>query len=268
MMRQRVVLFSERKCSHAFRFSSSFFLFDLCRLQNDQVFCQMISKRSNSLRSNFLNFLSQLRFLFRARFVHAIVTLNSDRRYYKKRDDDQKEWSTNDVSRVIFALRAKNALILSHHSLFFICSIVCLRRILICLSWSSFLVCLAEVTVRHARELFIVRRFMHSWECSVSYYQSFFISVSLEKSTSSSLVWASLRCLNCSSSLVARRYLNTLTINSKMFKRVIKFVSRLFAHIFFRRSSNFEHFSSVWCIVCLRTSQKHFENSIVFILWR
>jgi hypothetical protein len=165
-----------------------FLLFDLCRLQNDQIFCQMISKRSSSLKSNFLNFFSQLRFLFRARFVHAIMTLNSDREYYRKRDNDQRRWSTNDVSLVIFAFRAKNAFILFDHSLFFICFIVCLRRILICLSWSSFLVCLAEVTVRHARELFIVKEFMHSWECFVSYYQSFFISVSLERSTSSSLV--------------------------------------------------------------------------------
>jgi hypothetical protein len=114
----------------------------------------------------------------------------------------------------------------------------------------------------------VVRSFMHSWEWFVSYYQSFFISVCLERSTSSSLAWDSLRCLNCNNSFVAKRYLNILAISSKVFKIVNKFVSRLFVHIFFRRSSNFEHFSSVWCIVCLRASHEHRENSVVFILWR
>ncbi len=146
----------------------------------------------------------------------------------------------------------------------------CSRRVFMsCLSWSSFLVCLAEVIVRHARELSIVKKFIHSWECSVSYYQSFFIRVFLEESTSwSSHAWASLRCRNCSSSLVARRYFDTLAINSKMSRSVNKFVSRLFVHIFFRRSSNFEHFSNVWCIVCLRASHEHRENSVASILWR
>jgi hypothetical protein len=117
--------------------------------------------------------------------------------------------------------------------------------------------------------LFVVRKFMHFWECFISYYQSFFINVFLERSTmSSSFVWASLRCLNCSSSFVARRYLNILTINWKMSKKINKFVSRLSAHIFFRRSSNFEYFSSVWCIVCFLTSHEHLKNSIAFILWR
>jgi hypothetical protein len=146
----------------------------------------------------------------------------------------------------------------------------CFRWIFMsCLSWSSFLVCLAEVIVRHARKLFIVRKFIHSWKCSVSYYQSFFISVFLEESTSwSSHAWASLRCRNCSSSFVARRYFDTLTISSRMSKSVNRFVSRLFAHIFFRKSSNFENFSSVWCIICFRASHEHLENSIASILWR
>jgi hypothetical protein len=77
-----------------------------------------------------------------------------------------------------------------------------------------------------------------------------------------------LRCLNCSSSPVARRYLNTLTVSSRMSRRVIRFVSRLSAHIFFRRSSNFGHFSSVWCIVCLRAPQGHLGDSAAPILWR
>jgi hypothetical protein len=65
---------------------------------------------------------------------------------------------------------------------------------------------------------------MHSWDCSVSDYQSFFISVFLEESMSSSYAWASLRCLNCNSSLVARRYLNTLIVSSRMFKSVIRLI--------------------------------------------
>ncbi len=133
--------------------------------------------------------------------------------------------------------------------------------IIFCLSrWNYYAICLWELSV--------ARIFMQSWRCFVSDYQSFFINVSFEESTSSSFIWTLLKCLNCSNSFVARKYLNILIINSKVFKRIIKFVSRLFAHTFFRKSSNFEHFSSVWCIVCLRTSHEHRENSVVFILWR
>jgi hypothetical protein len=225
----------------------------------------MISNSSSFFRSNFLNFISRLKFLFRIQFVHAKTTFSCDRRYYKKRDDDRWWWSTNDVTRFVsfsarkcfHIFRFHNLILLSSSNfyvLFIVIIISCLFR------WSYCAICFWK--------LFVMKDFMHSWECFVSYYQSFFISVSLEESTSSSFVWASLRCLNCSSSFVARRYLNTLTINSRMSSKIIKFVSRLFAHIFFRRSSNFEHFSSVWCIICLRASQKHFEDSIVFILWR
>ncbi len=243
-----------------FRFWFAFALsrsYHLCRLQNDQVFCQMISKRSSFLRSNFLNFVSRLKFLFRTQLVHAKTTLSCDRRYYKRRVDDRWKWSTNDV--IVWSSLSKRKCFHFFRFQYMFSSNS---------KWSSFSACLAEVTVRHARELFIVKKFMHSWECSVSYYQSFFINVSFEKSTSSSLAWTSLRCLNCNSSSVARRYLNTLTISSKMFKNIIKFVSRLSAHIFFRSSSNSEHFSSVWCIVCLRASHEHLENSIASILWR
>ncbi len=145
---------------------------------------------------------------------------------------------------------------------------LCLRRfysvviIISCLSrWSYCAICLWK--------LFIMWDFMHFWKCFVFNYQSFFINVCFEKSTmSSSFVWASLKCLNCNNSFVTKRYLNILTINSKVSKKIIKFVSRLFVHIFFRRSSNFEHFSSVWCIVCFRASHEHREDSVVFILWR
>jgi hypothetical protein len=228
-------------------------------------FCRMISKRSCLLRSNFLNFFSRLKFLFRAQLVHAKVTLSDDREYYKKdvmmmieknRDDQWRWWS-------VFPHRAKKCSRSSsrRHCSSSSNSFVLTMIIISCLSrWSYCAVCLWELSV--------VRSSLHSWECSVSYYQSFFISVSLERSTSSSLVWASLRCLNCSSSFVARKYLNTLTISSKVFRKIIRFVSRLSAHIFSRRSSNFEHFSSVWCIVCLRTSHEHLENSIASILCR
>jgi hypothetical protein len=92
---------------------------DLCRLQNDQVFCQMISKRSSSLRSNFLNFISRLKFLFRTQFVHAKTTLNCDRKYYKKRDDDRWWWSANDVTRfVLFSKRQCFHTFRSHNSIF------------------------------------------------------------------------------------------------------------------------------------------------------
>ncbi len=148
----------------------------------------------------------------------------------------------------------KFSLFSSNHNMSVMIIISCLSR------WNYCAICFWKLS--------IMRNFMHSSKCSVFYYQSFFISVSLEKSTSSSLVWASLRCLNCSNSFVARRYLNILTINSKKSRKIIKFVSRLLVHIFFRRSSNFEHFNNVWCIVCFRASHEHRDDSIVFILWR
>jgi hypothetical protein len=170
------------------------------------------------------------------------------------------EWCDN----VLFFSQSEDAFMLFVLLARFSCSRWAFMFIVIIISdlsrWSYCAICLWE--------LFVVRDFMHSWECSVFYYQSFFISVSFEKSTSSSFAWALLRCLNCSSSLVTRKYLNTLAISSKVFKNVIKFVSRLFVHIFFRSSSNFEHFSSVWCIVCFQASHEFFENSIVSILWR
>ncbi len=89
----------------AFALSRSY---HLCRLQNDQVFCQMISKRSSSLRSNFLNFVSRLKFLFRIQFVHAKTTFSCDRRYYKRRVDDRWEWSTSDVT-VWFSLSERKS---------------------------------------------------------------------------------------------------------------------------------------------------------------
>ncbi len=75
--------------------------------QNDQVFCQMFSKRASSLRSNILNFISRLKFVFRIQFVHAKTTFSCDRRYYKRRDDDRWWWSTNDATTCCFFLKAK-----------------------------------------------------------------------------------------------------------------------------------------------------------------
>jgi hypothetical protein len=89
--------------------SSRFWMLMLCRVRiidcdrvfwlwsrNDQVFlsnvlkttkffCQMFSKRSSFLRSNFLNFFLRLRFLFHAQLVHSKVTLSNDRKYYRQR---------------------------------------------------------------------------------------------------------------------------------------------------------------------------------------
>jgi hypothetical protein len=59
--------------------------YHLCRLQDDQVFCQMISKRPSPLRSNFLNFTSLLKFLFLTQPVHAKTALSCGRGYYKGR---------------------------------------------------------------------------------------------------------------------------------------------------------------------------------------
>jgi hypothetical protein len=87
----------------AFALSRSY---HLCKLQNDQVFCQMISKRSSFLRSNFLNFISLLKFLFRTQSVHAKTTSRCDREYYRKRDDD-RWWSTNDATTCCSFLRTK-----------------------------------------------------------------------------------------------------------------------------------------------------------------
>jgi hypothetical protein len=76
--------------------------------QNDQVFCQMILKRSSFLRSNFLNFISRLKFLFRTQLVHAKTTFSCDRRYYKERDDDRWWWLTNDATTCCFFSQSEN----------------------------------------------------------------------------------------------------------------------------------------------------------------
>jgi hypothetical protein len=60
-------------------------------LKTIKSFYRMISKRSNSLKSNFLKFFLWLRFLFRAHLVHAKMTLSDDREYYRECDDDRWE---------------------------------------------------------------------------------------------------------------------------------------------------------------------------------
>jgi hypothetical protein len=222
--------------------------------QNDQVF----SDRTFWILSHVWGFYSALNSCTRKR--HSAVIEDIIRDVMMIDDDDQRMmWRF-----VSFSERKCFHTLRSHSSIFLFSSNSDLSAVIIisCLSrWSYCAICLWGLSV--------VKRFMHSWECSVSYYQSSFISVFLERSTSwSSHAWASLRCRNCSSSLVARRYFDTLAINSKMSRSVNKFVSRLFVHIFFRRSSNFEHFSNVWCIVCLRASHEHRENSVASILWR
>ncbi len=89
-------------------------------------FCQMISKRSRSLRFNFLNFILRLRFLFRVQFVHTKVTLSSDRRYYKR-----------DVMMIHLDLitRSSNLRVLT------VIIISCLSR------WSYCAICLWELSV-------------------------------------------------------------------------------------------------------------------------
>jgi hypothetical protein len=222
--------------------------------QNDQVF----SDRTFWILSHVWSFYFVFNSCTRKRHSAAIEDII--RNVMMIDDDDQRMmWRFVFFSKqkCFHTFRSHDSIFLfssSFYVLFIVIIISCLSR------WNYCAICFWELSV--------VRSFMHSWKCFVSYYQSFFISVFLEKSTSSSFAWASLRCLNCSSSFVARKYLNILAINSKVSKSVNKFVSRLFAHIFFRRSSNFEHFNNVWCIVCLRTSHEHRENSIVFILWR
>jgi hypothetical protein len=157
---------------------------DLCRLQNDQVFCQMISKRSCLFRSNFLNFVSRLKFLFRAQFVHAKVTLDSDRKYYKrKRDDDDRErscWSMRIMINLSLTKR-KNALFLLLLDL-----MTRLLRIFSCSLWSSFLVCLAEVTVRFVSESCL------KWEISCTLENA--LSLTINRSSSVSLSKDRRRC--------------------------------------------------------------------------
>jgi hypothetical protein len=217
---------------------------DLCRLQNDQVFLSNDLKTIMSFQIEF--------FEFYFTFWSFYFVLNSCTRKWHSAviESIKKEtwwwWSKrfmmiNENDDQSFFHKAKKCFRSSSsrsHCSFSSNFFVLIMIIISCLSrWSYCAICLWE--------LFGMRNFMRSWECSVCYYQSFFISVSLERSTSSLFAWALLRCLNCSSLSVARRYLNTLAINLRMSKSVNKFVSRLFVHIFFRRSSNFEHFNNV-----------------------
>jgi hypothetical protein len=72
-------------------------------------------------------------------------------------DDDQRM-----MWHVLFFSQSDNVFILFDLIIRFSCS----RRIFMsCLSWSSFFVCLVEVIVRHAHELFIVKKFIHFWKC-------------------------------------------------------------------------------------------------------
>jgi hypothetical protein len=68
-------------------------------------------------------------------------------------DDDQRM-----MWHVLFFSQSENALILFDLIAWSLCL---LRTFMSCLSWSSFLVCLAEITVRFVRELSVVREFMH-----------------------------------------------------------------------------------------------------------
>jgi hypothetical protein len=148
---------------------SSLNLYLFCRVRNESSF-QMISKTTKSfssnvletilsLRSHFLNFFSRLRFLFHDQSVHAKVTLSSDRTCYRKYDDDRWEWLTSDVTVWFSFSERKCSRSCPLHNLFSAISyclssvsIAWIRRTLECSLWSSFLACLAEVTVRSVRK--------------------------------------------------------------------------------------------------------------------
>ncbi len=104
--------------------------------QNDQVF----SDRTFWILSHVWSFYSVLNSCTRKR--HSAVIEDIIRNVMMIDDDDQRM-----MWRFVFFSERKCSHTLRSHS-----SIFCLRRALICLLWSSFLVCLAEVTVRSVSE--------------------------------------------------------------------------------------------------------------------
>jgi hypothetical protein len=179
-------------CIYSVAFESSFVIMTFSNdLKTIRFFCRMISKRLSlfvewssidhvfSYRT-FWSFFSLQRFLFRAQLVHAKTTLNCDRRYYKKRDDNRWWWSTNNVTRVVsFSERKCSHVLRSHNSIFLFSSSFYMFVVIIISYLSRWSYC--DMLVSN-----LLWKFMHSWKCSVSYYQSFFINVFLERSTSSS----------------------------------------------------------------------------------
>ncbi len=101
-----------------------------------------------------------------------------------------------------------------------------------------------------------VKMLAFCWMLCLFNYQKSFLNIFSKRSIWSSLVTNSLTRLNCSKSFVTRKNFDTQCVETKSFKSLIKFVSRLFAHIFFRSSSNLEYFSNVCYIVCRDDSQK------------
>jgi hypothetical protein len=69
--------------------------------------------------NRFWNFVYKWNFFFSCHHVHVKTTLNDDRRYYKKRDDDRWKWSTSDVN-VWFSLSKRKCFrsFRSHNSFF------------------------------------------------------------------------------------------------------------------------------------------------------
>ncbi len=98
-----------------------------------------------------------------------------------------------------------------------------------------------------------VKVFTFCWVlCFFSYQKSFF-SVFLKNSIWS-LITSSFTCLNYSNSLVTRKNFDIRCVKTRSSRSLIKFVTRLFVHIFSRSLSNLEHFSSICCIVCFDNS--------------
>lgn len=93
---------------------------------------------------------------------------------------------------------------------------------------------------RHRGSLLYVWVCLRPWGRSVSGYQSSSSSASPAFS-----VWVSLRCLNCINSPVASRNLDTFAARAGVPRSLVRFVSRLSAHISSLSSLNSGHSSNV-----------------------
>ncbi len=103
--------------------------------------------------------------------------------------------------------------------------------------------------------------------CFFNYQKSFF-NVFSKRSIWSSLVINLLTCLNCNNFFMTKKNFNTYCVETKLFENLIKFVIRLFIHIFFRSSYNLEYFNNVCCIICRDNLQKQFKEFATFILYK
>ena len=137
------------------------------------------------------------------------------------------------------------------HYFLFLC-LLCLLTIFSRV-WSIFVLAFLFVMLLFVSlKLLRLRKFVRSWKCFVFNYQSFSFNVLSSKVIWMSFIWLwiSLKCRNCCNSFVINKNFEILTINVKISRSLIKFVSRLFVHIFFRSSLNLRHFNNVCWIVC------------------